>query len=167
MAEGIGSWRRSPCRPASCLSPSPRPPLASSSAGRAGVECAQMQQWWAKAVQGERQVGFVTGESGHWQDHAGGGLHSAREGRSDVVDWSRAVHRTVWGWRRLSARAGGPRTAVSGARGPALQRVPGPVCPELAGADAPPPVRPSSTRCGGRGATQARMLRELAEAMKH
>jgi predicted ATPase len=23
-----------------------------------------MQRWWAKAVQGERQVGFVTGEAG-------------------------------------------------------------------------------------------------------
>ena len=28
------------------------------------VECAQMQRWLAKAVQGERQVGFVTGEAG-------------------------------------------------------------------------------------------------------
>src|SRR5262249_59260600 len=37
--------------------------------GRGGVvggegEFAQVQQWWAHALRGERQVGFVTGEAG-------------------------------------------------------------------------------------------------------
>ena len=80
------------------------------------VECAQMQRWWAKAVQGERQVGFVTGEAAHWQDHPGGGLHSARGGRWGAGDRSRAVHRTVWGWRRLSASAGASHGSVGGLR---------------------------------------------------
>src|SRR5262245_42476199 len=69
------------------------------------------------------------------------------------LDWSRAVHRTVWGGRRLSAGAGGPRTALSGACGPALSGAPTPVCPELAGADAHPPQR---GRARGAAATGTR-----------
>src|SRR5215510_2847652 len=42
------------------LVPPASPPLL---VGRE-VESAQMQRWWAKAVQGERQVAFVTGEAG-------------------------------------------------------------------------------------------------------
>ena len=50
---------RLPASPPPPVLPSPPPLLV----GRE-VECAQMQRWWAKAVQGERQVGFVTGEAG-------------------------------------------------------------------------------------------------------
>ncbi len=48
------------------LPASPPPPVLASPPLLVGreVECAQMQRWWAKAVQGERQVGFVTGEAG-------------------------------------------------------------------------------------------------------
>src|SRR5262249_42082549 len=88
----------------------------------------------------------------HWQDSPGGGLHSARGRRWGAGDWSWAVHRTVWGGRRLSAGAGGPRTALSGACGPALAGTPTPVCPELAGADAHPPPR---GRARGAAATGA------------
>ena len=50
---------RLPAFPPPPVPPSPPPLLVGREA-----ECAQMQQWWAKAVQGERQVGFVTGEAG-------------------------------------------------------------------------------------------------------
>jgi DNA-binding winged helix-turn-helix (wHTH) protein len=50
---------RLPASPPPLVPPSPPPLLV----GREG-ECAQMQRWLAKAVQGERQVGFVTGEPG-------------------------------------------------------------------------------------------------------
>src|SRR5262249_42447016 len=98
------------------------------------------------AVVGQRRAGRAAGRlrdgrGGHWQDDPGGGLHSARGRRWAAGGWSRAVHRTGWGGGRLSAGAGGPRTAVAGAWGPAVSGTPTPVCPELAGADAPPPQR--------------------------
>src|SRR5262249_10154366 len=49
----------------------------------------------------------------YWQNRPGGGLRRACGWRRGAVARSRAVHRTVWGWRSLSPRAGGARTAVS------------------------------------------------------
>ena len=150
--------------PASPLSPSPLPPPLL--VGRE-VECAQMQQWWAKAVQGERQVGFVTGEAGIGKTTLVEAFIARVRamGRCGLVTGSASNSMGLETpicqcWRPSDGCVGGPRASTFWRSWTSMPRAGWCRCP-------PSSVRPSSTRCsGGRGATQARMLRELAEAME-
>ena len=154
---------RLPASPPLPVLPSPPPLLV----GRE-VECAQMQQWWAKAVQGERQVGFVTGEAGIGKTTLVeafiarvGGDGALWIGHGQCIEQYGAGDAYLPVLEALGRLCRGPEgqhfmalldqyapswlvqmpTLLSAAELDALQR-------------------------RGRGATQARMLRELAEAME-
>ena len=153
------------------LPASPPPPVLASPppllVGRE-VECAQMQRWWAKAVQGERQVGFVTGEAGI--------------GKTTLVEAFIARVRgdgALWighGQCIEQYGAGDAYLPVLEALGRLCRGPEGQHFMALLGQYAPSWLVQMPALLGaaeldalqrrGLGATQARMLRELAEAME-
>src|SRR5215471_4428353 len=132
------------------------------------AECTQMQQWWAKAVQGERQVGFVTGEAGI--------------GKTTLVEaFLERVRgeRTLWighGQCIEQYGAGDAYLPVLEALGRLCRGPEGQHFSVFLDQYAPswlvqmPTLRSTAEldalQRRGRGATQARMLRELAEALE-
>jgi predicted ATPase len=132
------------------------------------AECAQMQQWWAKAVQGERQVGCVTGEAGI--------------GKTTLVEaFLERVRgdRTLWighGQCIEQYGAGDAYLPVLEALGRLCRGPEGQHFSAFLDQYAPswlvqmPTLRSTAEldalQRRGRGATQARMLRELAEAIE-
>jgi DNA-binding winged helix-turn-helix (wHTH) protein/predicted ATPase len=154
---------RLPASPPLPVLPSPPPLLVGREA-----ECAQMQQWWAKAVQGERQVGFVTGEAGI--------------GKTTLVEaFLERVRgdRTLWighGQCIEQYGAGDAYLPVLEALGRLCRGPEGQHFSAFLDQYAPswlvqmPTLRSTAEldalQRRGRGATQARMLRELAEALE-
>jgi predicted ATPase len=154
---------RLPASPPLPVLPSPPPLLVGREA-----ECAQMQQWWAKAVQGERQVGFVTGEAGI--------------GKTTLVEAFLARvrgDRTLWighGQCIEQYGAGDAYLPVLEALGRLCRGPEGQHFSAFLDQYAPswlvqmPTLRSTAEldalQRRGRGATQARMLRELAEAIE-
>jgi predicted ATPase len=154
---------RLPASPPLPVLPSPPPLLVGREA-----ECAQMQQWWAKAVQGERQVGFVTGEAGI--------------GKTTLVEaFLERVRgdRTLWighGQCIEQYGAGDAYLPVLEALGRLCRGPEGQHFSAFLDQYAPswlvqmPTLRSTAEldalQRRGRGATQARMLRELAEAIE-
>src|SRR5215510_48956 len=154
---------RLPASPPLPVLPSPPPLLVGREA-----ECAQMQQWWAKAVQGERQVGFVTGEAGIGKTTlVEAFLARVRGDRTLWIGHGQCIEQYGAGDAYLPVLEALARLC----RGPEGQHfsafldqyapswlVQMPTLRSMAELDA--------LQRRGRGATQARMLRELAEAIE-
>jgi DNA-binding winged helix-turn-helix (wHTH) protein len=75
-------------------------------------ELTRLHVAFARARQGERQVVFVLGEGGDWQDHLGGSLSSTGAGQWTRTRRPRAVSRTAWTGKSLFGTAGGVGAAV-------------------------------------------------------
>src|SRR5215813_5273983 len=154
---------RLPAAPPPLVPPAPPPLLV----GRE-VESAQMQRWWAKAVQGERQVAFVTGEAGIGKTTlaaafiarvAGDGALGIGHGQCiEQYGAGDAYLPVLEALARLCRGPAGPHVL-------ALLRQYAPrwlgQIPTLLSAAELEALQPR-----GRGATQARMLRELTEALE-
>src|SRR5215813_7790899 len=154
---------RLPATPPPLVPPAPPPLLV----GRE-VESAQMQRWWAKAVQGERQVAFVTGEAGIGKTTlvaafiarvAGDGALGIGHGQCiEQYGAGDAYLPVLEALVRLCRGPAGPHFL-------ALLRQYAPSwlvqMPTLLSA-----AELEALQQRGRGATQARMLRELTEAIE-
>jgi predicted ATPase len=153
------------CRP--CHNRHPPHPLSGVVVGRE-AELAELHGWWRQACQGTRRVGFVTGEAGI--------------GKTTLVDtFVAGVTRetAVWVGRGQCIESYGAGEAYL----PLLEAL-GRLCREPGGASllarlrqhAPswlaqmptllPPAECEALQRLGRGVTQGRMLRELAEAVE-
>ena len=130
------------------LSPLPATPSLSDALVGRSAECALLAAAYQRAVAGQREIVFVTGDRGHRQEPArrslpgrgGNGWHARRPG---------PVHRAFRRRGTVSAGAGGDHPAVPTAR----RRVPGPAaaaaCTDLDGADAGRLRARAARRCAG------------------
>ena len=127
-----------------------------------------MRQWWAKAVQGERQVGFVTGEAGIGKTTLVAAFIARVGGEGALgIGHGQCIEQYGVGDAYLPVLEALGRLC----RGPAGQRV-----IALLGQYAPSWLVQMPTLLGaadldalqrrGLGATHERMLRELAEALE-
>src|SRR5262245_46042086 len=132
------------------------------------MECAQMQRWWAKAVQGERQVAFVTGEAGIGKTTLVAAFIARVAGDGALgIGHGQCIEQYGAGDAYLPVREALARLG-RGPAGPhllALLRQYAPSwlvqMPTLLSA-----AELEALQQRGRGATQARMLRELTEALE-
>jgi DNA-binding winged helix-turn-helix (wHTH) protein/predicted ATPase len=154
---------RLPASPLPRVPPSPPPLLVGREA-----ECAQMQRWLAKALLGERQVGFVTGEAGIGKTTLVEAFIARAEGEEALwIGHGQCLEQYGIGDAYLPVLEALRRLC----RGPAGQRF-----IALLGQYAPSWLVQMPTLLGaaeldalqrrGLGATHERMLRELAEAME-
>jgi len=154
---------RLPASPPSLVPPSPSPLLV----GRE-VECAQMQRWWAKAVQGERQVGFVTGEAGIGKTTLVAAFIKRVEGDGALwIGHGQCIEQYGAGDAYLPVLEALARLC----RGPEGQRFMALLSQYAPSWLVQMPTLLSAAELEalqqrGRGATQARMLRELTEALE-
>ena len=154
---------RLPASPFPLVPPSPPPLLVGREA-----ECAQMQRWWAQALRGERQVGFVTGEAGIGKTTLVEAFIARAAGEEALwIGHGQCIEQYGIGDAYLPVLEALRRLC----RGPAGQRF-----IALLGQYAPSWLVQMPTLLGaaeldalqrrGLGATHERMLRELAEAME-
>ena len=169
--EGPGSGAGPEGRGAASGPRAPSPLVATSPSGLVGreAELAQLQQWWAQALQGRRQVVFITRRGGDWQDHPGGclcgagGAHAAVWiGRGQCIEHYGAGEPYLPLLEALGRLGRGP----DGAQLVAVLRQQAPSwLVQLPGAGARRTAIEALQRRAG-GATRERMLRELAEAVE-
>src|SRR5262249_3660372 len=152
-----------PAFPPPLVRPS-RPPLL---VGRE-TECAQMWQWWAKAVQGERQGGFVTGEAGIGKTTLVAAFITRVGGEGELgIGHGQCIEQYGVGDAYLPVLEALARLC----RGPEGQRFIALLSQYAPSWLVQMPTLLSAAELEalqqrGRGATQARMLRELTEALE-
>ena len=148
----------------------PSPVVAASPAGLVGreAELAQLQQWWAQACQGRRQVVFITGEAGIGKTTlvdafvAAGGRHGGRRSaRGQCIEHYGAGEAYLPLLEALGQLGRGP----DGAHLVALLHQSAPTWLVHLPALVPAADYEAVQRRAG-GTTRERMMRELAEAVE-
>ena len=153
--------------PAPALPRRPGVPCASTLVGRE-AELTTLHHWYTTARQGRRQVGFITGEAGIGKTALVEAFVAQVAADGGSLDRAWAVYRAVWDGRSVSARAGSAGRLCRGPEGPhvlAWLRQQAPSWLAQMPALLPVAERDAFQRQAG-DATQARMLRELAEALE-